>query len=599
MPTKKTQDRTAALKNAPPDGFEAATARPNPDLSPADVILDIAKQFDDQSGAGVIGRELLRAGPVYGPVEAARSSGVLMEAGLVDEAEALFHAMVQSFPRHPGGLVGLAQVTMRRKDWPDALQRWDSILKSFEGRRNAFWLSARAVVLFELGRAQEAVEICDELIHDFPDQPAGYVGLARLALRQCFWQEALIRCDEILARFGDQAGTDSWSVMRANALLELGRADEAEAILRDIAARAPGSLSALTRLLQVYMTTGRPEAAWRALDSSPFGRLESSSLVERRFDILIRLKRFDEADAYFARVLGCARRPDMLGSLFAFVPALYEGHERQRIWRVLLERATGTRSSSEGLDRVSLGVLTARIQLALRDLGGVGRTMQHLAECPHLGEHGEALRRVAAVLSSPKYPDYEKPKIFGIGLSKTGTTTLAAALMLLGFSTLDWSNPLTRELISDDDLPNFDAFTDIPVSVRFEYFYYLYPNSKFILTVRPFDSWVKSISSHWHRNLGMSDFDRSKAAMEEPRAFHYGTQFRDICRSLYFNYENYREAFEAHGRRVRRFFRDKPADRFLELNIFGGDGWPKLCAFVGREAPSAPFPWRNRKPAGP
>ncbi len=564
-------------------------------VAPADVILDAVRRFDEESGAGFIGRELSRAGPATSPAGAVRCGRILMEAGLVHEAEALYRAMVRSFPHHPAGFAGLAQAAMRRGNWPEALTRWDSTLTAFDGTRNAFWLSARALVLFELGRHQEAADIHADLRRDFPGQPPGYAGLAQIALWQRRWPEALVRCDEVLARFGDEAAADSWKVMRAGALLELGRAAEAEAIVRSVVERTPGSTNALLRLLGVYATTGRPEAALRALDESPFRKIETPALVERRLDILIRLKRFDEADAMFTRLLTHCR-PDLLSSLFAFVPALYEGHERRRIWGLLLERATAIRSSLDGRDRVSLDVLTARIRLAFRDTDGVVAVMQDLAGCPHLGKHGEALRRVAAVLTEPGYPDYAKEKIFGIGLSRTGTTTLAAALTLLGFDTLHWSNPLTCEVISDADLPIFDAFTDTPLSVRFEFLYFLFPNSKFILTTRPFDSWVASMSCLWRKQLGSSNFDEIKAALADPNSSH-GVEFRNINRGLYFHYRSYREAFEAHQQRVRRFFEDKPADRFLELDIFAGDGWPKLCAFVARDVPSIQFPWENREHA--
>jgi hypothetical protein len=204
------------------------------------------------------------------------------------------------------------------------------------------------------------------------------------------------------------------------------------------------------------------------------------------------------------------------------------------------------------------------------------------------------LLRVATVLSDPGYPDYGRLKVFGIGLSRTGTTTLALALNTVGLHTLHWSNPLTGEVIGDDDLTIFDAFTDTPISARFEEFYDRFPNSKFILTVRPFDAWVKSMSALWRRTLGITEFEALKSALAGPGALRHGSEFRAINRRLYFDYGSYREAYDAHTERVRRFFGEKPADRFLEFNVFAGDGWPKLCAFLGLEAPSGPFPWENR-----
>lgn len=555
----------------------------------------MVERFEADVRTAFVAQELLRAGPASEPAAAARCGRTLMDAGLVDEAEALYSAMEQGFPSHPAGWVGLAQAAMRHKNWHEALTRWDHVLTAFSGISNGFWLSGRAVVLFELGRRQEAVAIHAELVRDFPDDPAGYAGMAQLALRQRSWPEALARCDELLARFPDHAAADGWRTMRASPLLELGRAAEAEGFLRRIVERAPGSENALLTLLRVCVHSGRPDVAWSALNASPLRGIETPALMERRLDLLIRLNRRDEARSIVEERLSRAERPDLLAGLLNFVPLLYERCERARIWRQLSERVHAARKGSAPHHRVSLDVMEARLQLALRNRDGVVTAVRHLMPYPYLGEEGEALRRVSAALADPGYPDYQKLMIFGIGLSRTGTTTLAAALSLLGFHTLHWRNPLTCEVISDDDFLIFDAFTDTPVSTRFETLYLRFPNSKFIFTTRKFEDWQTSISGLWRRQLGMSGFDEIRAELKAPR---YGTEYADINRTLYFDYAGYREAFDAHEQRVRQFFRDKPADRFLEFDIFGGDGWPKLCAFVGREAPAMPFPWENRQPDG-
>jgi hypothetical protein len=47
---------------------------------------------------------------------------------------------------------------------------------------------------------------------------------------------------------------------------------------------------------------------------------------------------------------------------------------------------------------------------------------------------------------------------------------------------------------------------------------------------------------------------------------------------------------------VKVFFAAHDRTRLLEFDMFAGDGWEKLCAFVGRQAPSEPFPWENKAP---
>jgi len=43
--------------------------------------------------------------------------------------------------------------------------------------------------------------------------------------------------------------------------------------------------------------------------------------------------------------------------------------------------------------------------------------------------------------------------------------------------------------------------------------------------------------------------------------------------------------------RVRARFEGSP--RYLELRVCDGEGWLRLCSFLGLPEPDAPFPWRN------
>ena len=186
----------------------------------------------------------------------------------------------------------------------------------------------------------------------------------------------------------------------------------------------------------------------------------------------------------------------------------------------------------------------------------------------------------------------------GIGHFRISTARKCSALVELGFATLDWSNPITSELISDDDLVLFDAFTDTPSCVKFEQNYHRFPNSRFIYTTRPAADWQRSYESHLKRNFHVSNFEDAKERTADKDAVRHGSLFVEIYSSLYFSHDSYATAFDAYDRRVRQFFSDKPWERFIEFNMFSGDGWAKLCAFLGRDIPSEPFPWDNRTPLG-
>jgi len=171
--------------------------------------------------------------------------------------------------------------------------------------------------------------------------------------------------------------------------------------------------------------------------------------------------------------------------------------------------------------------------------------------------------------------------IFGIGLSKTGTTSLFAALDQLGYRSATYRH--LRGLGLDewfegnferDYLAGYDAATDLPLAQFFPQLDLRYPGSKFVLTVRELDSWLESARSHFTRPPATS-FGR------QVRLATYGTTGYDEGQ--------FRFVYETHLRNVAWYFRDR-AEQLLILDIVGGEGWGKLCPFLEREPPRTPFP---------
>jgi hypothetical protein len=390
----------------------------------------------------------------------------------------------------------------------------------------------------------------------------------------------------------DESGAAQRQAEEAAALLHRGRRRQAEAAFRRLMRTYPGFLPGLLGLLRTLLFAGERERAFLALETSSFQHVDVPALVWTKFEILIGLHRLADARAEFGRMLRTMTEPDLLVSLFVFVPQLYEGCQRVRAWSALLEKAE-IFAKAGGTPQEGLSTMRLRLLLALRQYD---RFLAEVAAVPAqcaLGGHGTALRAVAAALSARPCPRYQKPKIFGIGLSRTGTTSLATALGMLGFATLHWFNPLTCELISDDDLYLFDAFTDTPVCANFEKYYYMLPTAKFIYTKRPVDEWKKSVVGHFKRLTGAADFQTYKDAIERPDWLPFGTAFRGLHQALYFSHADYESAYRAHDERVRHFFADKPNARFLEFDLFAGHGWYELCAFTGRPVPSVPYPLQN------
>ena len=167
-----------------------------------------------------------------------------------------------------------------------------------------------------------------------------------------------------------------------------------------------------------------------------------------------------------------------------------------------------------------------------------------------------------------------KPKIFGIGLAKTGTTSLNDAFAILGIASIGCPTSVAS-------IRRFDAATDGIVADQFEELDRTFPNSRFIYTVRDRDSWLRSYTRYRGRKLPASQAHLDKVERLYGTA---GTESRVLL-----------DSYERHDRHVREYFRDRPDD-LLVMNICGGEAdWESLCAFLGKPVPDVPFPASNER----
>lgn len=172
-------------------------------------------------------------------------------------------------------------------------------------------------------------------------------------------------------------------------------------------------------------------------------------------------------------------------------------------------------------------------------------------------------------------------KIFGIGFHKTGTTSLIRALKIMGYGCMGSfgiSDPEISKTVYDKSfskIDKYDAFIGHPWTVIFRKLDENYPGSKFILTLRPVDMWIASVTRH---------FGNETTHM---RKWVYGIG----CPAG--NEKIYVSRYEQHTRDVIEYFNNRPDD-LLILRLTEGDGWEKLCPFLGKPVPDAAFPYENR-----
>jgi hypothetical protein len=186
-------------------------------------------------------------------------------------------------------------------------------------------------------------------------------------------------------------------------------------------------------------------------------------------------------------------------------------------------------------------------------------------------------------------------RVFGIGLSRTGTRSLTAALHVLGVDTIHYPidegtlRALTSGRLDFGVLDAFDGITDITVAPYYAELARRHPDARFVLTVRDEEAWLRSCERHWTGRDAFADAPTPAAESHMNirrflRAAVYGTYD--------FEPERFRLVYRRHIEAVRRHFASEPG-RLLELDIAGGDGWKTLAPFLGRPIPEQPFPHKG------
>ena len=179
-------------------------------------------------------------------------------------------------------------------------------------------------------------------------------------------------------------------------------------------------------------------------------------------------------------------------------------------------------------------------------------------------------------------------KILCTGLSRTGTSSIHQALLTLGFSSIHYDTRRLRDVLLVPTAPtqfrvydDVDAVSDLPAAWFYEELLRAYPRLKCIHTIRNEDAWWSSIERHFNVHHRVDDPRRDP--------------FRSVLRRWVYGSEHaveylYRRRYREHNARVHQ---KVPAGQLLEMDVTAGEGWEKLCPFLGVDTPASAFPHLN------
>ncbi len=180
-------------------------------------------------------------------------------------------------------------------------------------------------------------------------------------------------------------------------------------------------------------------------------------------------------------------------------------------------------------------------------------------------------------------------RIFGIGMHKTATTSLNAALKMLGFDSAHWKSAHWARAIWEEmqsgrsaTMERHYALCDLPVPLLYRQLDESYPGSKFILTVREESKWLESVRRHW-----LHEHNPYRQAWDADPFTHR------VHKLLYgqrgFDADIFLARYRRHNAEVIEYFRGRPND-LLVMSMDDGAGWPQLCAFLKRSIPGESYP---------
>ncbi|MDP3660581.1 sulfotransferase, partial [Phenylobacterium sp.] len=166
------------------------------------------------------------------------------------------------------------------------------------------------------------------------------------------------------------------------------------------------------------------------------------------------------------------------------------------------------------------------------------------------------------------------PRCWGVGLSRTGNTSFCAALSVLGYRRV-------QQDAAFEMLGTLDGGSGNTLVLHFKYLDYMSPGSKFVLMTRTLEGWLASMERSQRLNQWPIVGEHERVARRMA-----------IYETVGYDADVLAAAFRRHHADVRRYFAGRP-DALLELDIAGGEGWDRLCPFLGLAPPNARFPALN------
>jgi len=211
----------------------------------------------------------------------------------------------------------------------------------------------------------------------------------------------------------------------------------------------------------------------------------------------------------------------------------------------------------------------------------------------------------------------DKQKIIGIGLNKTGTTSLEKDLTNFGYNfppTIHGSINIISDVYHGDyssmysalQNPRFDAYQDVPYSLPKVYkkIYKIRPDDLYVLTVRDnVDIWIESVINFHGKIIKSKNINGNNDIFQYIHGFQQ-TNYSNFDVPLFKlwglkHFENLekklKEVYHKHNESVINFFEKKYSKNFIVIDVSKKGELKKLTDWIGIDNQKTDFSWENKR----
>jgi tetratricopeptide (TPR) repeat protein len=235
---------------------------------------------------------------------------------------------------------------MARRDWSAALTCWRRIVDRFPDNPSGY--AGAGAAFRESGQLEDAEELLGRAFLQFPTSSEVATNYGWVANARRDWHEAVRRWELVRQRYPE---SPSGYVGGGAALRELGRLDEAEAVLRSGMERLPHNIDIAVTRAGIASSRGDWTEALRRWDEVRSRFPDSASAVVGGAAALGKLGRLDEADRLLAEgVERCPARADIAVAFARLAEQRQDWPEAARRWQLVRLRFPDNPAAQPGLD---------------------------------------------------------------------------------------------------------------------------------------------------------------------------------------------------------------------------------------------------------